>query len=195
MVQRNMMVFGWGALISLATLGCSGGDSRIDSSLDDDKMAHELSDEEAQEFCVAASEYFEKQFPVSESCKGAGLSAFFTASLSGDDPLEACEDAVDSCIEDDDGVSLECSDDADVPSSCTATVGEIETCLADTIDAQVEAWDKLNVPDCDGMEEFLEEADSSELLGALETDISEIESCESIDESCLEDDDDDEEAE
>lgn len=190
MNKWNVMVVGVSALVSMAAVGCSGsdGDGRIDSSLDEGAVASDLTSEETQQFCFAAADYFAQKFPASESCKAVGLTAYVAAGFAGDDPVEGCQAAVDSCIEEDEGFDIECVDEGEtVSSDCSATVGELETCLADTVDRQVDAWDGLGIPDCDGVEEFLKDADVSGFEDSLEIQPSDIESCKGLDDACFDD--------
>ncbi len=191
MNKLNVLVGGMSALVSMAAVGCSSsdGDGRIDSSVNESAVASDLTPEETQEVCSAAADYFAMKFPAAELCKAAGLSAYITAGIAGEDPVEGCQAAVDSCIEDDEAPQISCvEEDETVSSDCSATVGELETCLADTIDRQAEAWEGLGLPDCDGVEDFLKTADQASFQDAVDIQPSDIESCAKLDDACFDDD-------
>lgn len=132
-------------------VGCGGGGG-INSGVDESKPASEVTDDEAEAVCEAAADYAASKFDDQEfSCRTVGLIAGTLSVADGDEAMqEACSVAYDACLETEpeEPEETDCSDASANTADCddTVTVGEVQTCLEDSIDAGVAAADQL--PSC-----------------------------------------------
>lgn len=165
------------ASVTLA-VGC-GSSTPLDSGVDQDKKASEVTDDEAKQICEAAEKYTNDKITPEMQCLGEGALAAGLAMATGADPEAACNDAVADCVDSaDSGVGLDCDEaSAEEVADCDATVGEVETCMKDYVDAGAAAFD--NYPDCAGMEDFLSKGELPD------GDVSVPESCAKLDEACV----------
>ena len=143
-------------LAAVAAVACGGSDDggkgsagpgKVDSGVPASKPANELTDAEVQSLCKSLGEAASLAFDSGQGKQAmCGFSAYFLASfVPGDNQGEVCSMAYDECLKQPAEVTQE---ECDKPSSsCTATIGEIETCYNDSL-AQVQ--EMLNVlPGCD----------------------------------------------
>jgi len=124
-------------------LGCGGGG--VNSGVDPAKPANEVTDEEAEDVCQATADYAESKVSRERACTASAVAVGLQQLAGGDDAMqEACSEAYDQCV---DAVETEtdCSDASAEVTECddTVTVGDVETCLQDQVDAGVAALDYL----------------------------------------------------
>jgi hypothetical protein len=125
----------------------SSGSTTVDSGVADDKVANQLTDQEAQRVCESVGKAAEAALGGAEAQKATcGFTAYTLASFAGgDDPAAACKMAYDECLKaPQDTTGGECTNPT---STCTATVGEIEKCFTDTLSQLSQLLSTL--PGCD----------------------------------------------
>lgn len=144
-------------------VGCGGGGGGINSGVDESKPASEVTDAEAEDICQATSDYAASKIDSQEfACRGQALVVGILAAADGDEAMQAaCSDAYDACLEaepeepeEDDctGVTASVADCDD-----SVTVGDVQTCLSDNVDAAVDAADQI--PSCSELTlEYIEDA-------------------------------------
>lgn len=128
-----------GALIACGGNG-AGSSGPFRSGLPQDEIGSKLNDSDKQRLCDALKSYYSTNNAFeTASCKLAGAIAAGFAFLfqpTGGDPAlrKSCSDARDSCLRSplmpDGGVGFVCNRPG---SECSATVGEIETCINDSV--------------------------------------------------------------
>jgi hypothetical protein len=170
---------------ALCLAGCGGGGSPINSGVDSSKPANEATDAEVEAVCEATADYAAQQVDAADiSCRGpAVVLGVLTGAAGGDDDAmqEACTDSYEACLdaqpeEPVEDTTCEDASSAGVDEECDSTVGEIETCLADTVDAYAAAADQI--PSCSELTtEYLEDFEEP-------TTPEEPESCETLDPAC-----------
>ncbi len=140
--------------------GC--GSSGVSSGVDGTKKGNELSEDETSKVCNAVIDYRTNAtagVSQADSCKFAGyLTAAALAAFPGATDAsiqEVCQGVVDPCLAakpTDGGDSGETPADVcelvtpDTVKTCTATVGDIETCVTEQTDATTDAI--KNAPAC-----------------------------------------------
>lgn len=177
-MKRLTAIYLTTTLSALLLAGCGGG-GPINSGVDSSKPASELSDDEIEQVCEATVDYIEQQDLHDASCRGQGLAAAIGAVIvgGGDDEMQdACEVAYDACI-DAGPEEADCNPDSVAVDDCDSTVGEIETCMADSIDEYATTADQI--PSCSELT-----VDSLEDLDDMAEPPEEPESCESLDDTC-----------
>jgi hypothetical protein len=115
-------------------VGCSG--TSFESGVDGTKKASELSDADVQAICQAAEETSQKFAEDNKDafCKLSGAFAGALAgALGGGDPVAVCESAVSDCKSK--PLTTEPSTCNPKLDDCDVTVGEIESCFNDSLDA------------------------------------------------------------
>ncbi|RYZ04855.1 MAG: hypothetical protein EOO73_22010 [Myxococcales bacterium] len=118
--------------------------------MSDDTLGKDLTDAQFEALCERAAK--EAEDVLGEDAKKAtcGFAALFATTLSGAMGEEAdalCKMTYDECLaEPEEPSENECTKPTE---SCTATVGEIETCFSDTI-AQAKAG-LADLPSCDDL--------------------------------------------
>jgi hypothetical protein len=128
-----------------------GSDTTLDSGVSESKKLSELSADEQAKLCEAAqdlvsSSTFQKDMKEF-SCKLEGVTATLMAEGDSDADLqEACKAAYDECMAEpaDDEPAESCEYEE---TTCSATVGELETCMNDSLKMIGEI--KSKVPSCD----------------------------------------------
>lgn len=187
---------------SLSVAACGGesdsegsGGTTVSSGIDSQKQVDELEPADSVKFCEATQEAMEEAFvPLLDlTCASVGLSAYIFAES---DAVATCEQAVSDCKSGDSGDApaveeTDCSDeDNQIPSGCTASVGELEECLGDFLDELVAESKKIELPACSGIEEYLknaaeQEQDSSD-VEEQELEPSDVPSCAKLPAVCFE---------
>lgn len=138
----------------------SGTPGKVDSGAPDNTPASELTDEQFDALCKSLGQTAGAVLGEDAKKATCGFAAYFATTLSGamgDAAAAACKMAYDECLADPEETT---DDECTKPSSsCTATVGEIETCLNDTIVQSKAAFAEL--PGCDDLgKEFETPAES-----------------------------------
>jgi len=128
----------------------SSAPGKVDSGAPDDTPAGELTDAQFDALCKSLGETAGTVLGADAKKATCGFAAYFATTLSGamgDQAATACKMAYDECLaEADETTDDECTKPSE---SCTATVGEIETCLNDTIVQSKAAIAQL--PGCDDL--------------------------------------------
>lgn len=129
----------------------SGGSATVDSGVADDKVANQLTDQEAQKVCESVGKAADALAGGAEAQKATcGFAAYAAVSAVTSEQqggtAEDCKAVYDQCLKSppDTSGAGECSSP---PDSCTATVGEIEKCFTDTL-AQFKDF-LASLPGCD----------------------------------------------
>lgn len=167
-MKKSFGLFGT-LILGFGLVGCGGG---INSGVDGSKKGSELTDDEAEKVCVATIEYSADAVSAADSCKIFGLLAYKFAEAANQNALEACEAARDECLDEAEKAPEEPDTracglvDADVLSSCDATVAEVEGCLSALIDRSASALKKI--PDCAGLEGYELEDEDEDLPKSCE---------------------------
>jgi hypothetical protein len=176
-------------VLSLGTLsGCGGGASGVNSGVDEAKPANEVTDDEAERICEAAADYSRTEVnQVEVACLGQGMLAAVAAVLGGGEDEEmqsACKTTYDGCLEDAPVPDEPTCGDATADSAMcddSVTVGEVQTCLTDQVDAYKELVDTL--PSCSEVTmDTLE--DISDTLGGDGPLVEQPASCDDVVEAC-----------
>jgi len=126
------------ALASACSSSSSGGGSSFNAGLPASESLGSLSDSDAQKLCDAVRSFSSSNSSVSSQVcvfaglVAAGVQASLNASASDADLRKACSDAESACQKQparhvDAGAATCSKPDA----SCTATVGELQTCIND----------------------------------------------------------------
>jgi hypothetical protein len=146
-------------------VGCGGGGG-INSGVDESKPASEVTDDEAEAVCEATADYAASKIDEQElNCRTVALYAGSLSIADGDEAMqEACDTAYDACLEvaPEEPEETDCSDATADTAGCddTVTVGQVQTCLEDTVDAGAAAADQL--PTCAELTvEYLEDAEEN----------------------------------
>lgn len=159
---------GLGMLTITLIPGCGGGSGdggSVSSGVDPTKRGDDLTDDEARQICEAGSDYIERRMSKIDPCNFAGvLAAQLMATL---DPSatdaqiqEVCTEGIRACEQTDNedpitAPEADSCDDLNVPDECSATVGEIERCIQDTVDVSLSVFTDL--PACGSLtRDFLE---------------------------------------
>jgi hypothetical protein len=122
------------------------GSGNVDSGSPEGTPANELTDAQVQAFCDSVGKATEAAIGADAQAATCGFSAYFVATLSGGDAA-ACQMAYDECASaPPDTTSEECTKPSD---TCTATVGEIEACLSDSLAQMKQLLAAL--PGCDDL--------------------------------------------
>jgi len=157
--MKNLTLTSLSVALSTSLLIACGGGGGVNSSIDQTKPTNEVTDTEAQDVCQATADYAESKVTQADTCRATGFAAGIALVASGDDAMqEACNDAYDACLEADPEEETDCSDATADTADCddTVTVGDVESCLQDTIDVGVESLDLI--PSCDELTlEYFEE--------------------------------------
>ena len=138
--------------------GGGGGGGNFSSSVDGNKQLGQLSSTEKTTLCNETKTYVYSYIPESQfqnfMCTFQGLLVAAFGNPSTDSELQTnCASARDQCMSDPPDMSASC----DIPSGCTATVSEMETCIAAYGPALKDADDEL--PACE--QATLEDANNS----------------------------------
>lgn len=148
-------------LAAVAAVACGGSDEggkgggsttpgKVESGAPASTPANQLTDAQVKSFCDSASQAFGATLSSGEAQQGlCGFSAYFVASLGsasgGGDPAATCKMVYDECLKTPpQSTQEECTKPS---ATCTATVGEIEACLNDSM-AQLQQMLK-SLPGCD----------------------------------------------
>lgn len=144
----------------------------------DGKSVSSLSAEDKKEACEKLDDYYNKEIPPEEqkraACTFAGIfAAAFAAPMTDAELQMACAEARDQCIDApamDSGEEEDTCTFDDTPDSCEATIGEVEACYEDLVEATKEAYADL---DCatltlEDMEEMTSGDDTPESCKTLE---------------------------
>ena len=144
----------------------------------DGKAVSSLSAEEKKQICEDAEEYYNEEIPPEEqkraACTLAGVfAAAFSSPMTDEELRSACAMARDECInapemsggEEDDSCQYE-----NVSDSCEATLGEVEACYEDRIEATKQAFAELDCANLtlEDMEEMTDGDDTPESCKTLE---------------------------
>lgn len=144
----------FGTLVAASLLVACGGGG-VSSGVDGSKPAETVTDAEAKDVCEATVQYQADQansISTGDACKFAGALA---GAIAGNDKA-LCEQTVTTCneqadtatdTEDEPNTSACSSVTAGVVAGCTVTVGEIEECLTEVIDAYIDGI--KSAPTCD----------------------------------------------
>lgn len=171
-LMTGLMVLG----MAMTTVACSddgdGGGGNFSSGVSGTKKVGELSPTEVKTFCDAAEKTLTSDGFRAPTCK---LLAVVAAASAGEGDLKTpCKMAYDECIKEPSDDSAMCEAP---PSTCTATVGEIEACLNDTQKLLNTIAGKL--PSCDNLTQS-----SLEMLDEDSFDFDEPASCKSVQAKC-----------
>lgn len=111
------------------------GSGSVDSGAPEGTPANELTDAQVTALCESMGKAAQTALGADAQEATCGFTAYFVASLTPEgDAAAACQTAYDECLrEPTDTTQEECTKPSE---SCTATVGEIEACLNDSL-AQV----------------------------------------------------------
>lgn len=126
---------GTGAGGSANGTGGAGGGGISVTSVSGTKTIGALSATEGTQLCNDTYSYFGSAIPHATACKWNGLSrAASSSSRTQDDLQKGCALADNSCLQSDAGafVNPGCGD---IPKTCTATVAQYATCIADEVAA------------------------------------------------------------
>jgi hypothetical protein len=121
--------------------GGGGGGGAVDSGVPGDKQGQDLTQAEVTRICEAVGAYADSKLTDAAACRvvgvlGALFALGFNSSATEADLKAACDEAVTACLEEP-AQEDSCADEP-VPTSCTSTVQEIETCAKDSIDQGAE---------------------------------------------------------
>jgi hypothetical protein len=144
--------------LSLGLIGCGSGG--VNSGVDKAKAGKDLTSDEAKKVCVAALDYAKDSYAgisKSQLCAFAGYTAaqILYATSQDDATIQAaCKTTVDTCNSSseqpsdgsDDATDAQCTG-VQADSTCNSSVGDVETCATDVINAQTNAI--TSVPACD----------------------------------------------
>lgn len=136
---RNIIL----AAIAAASFACGGGTS-FSSGVDSSKQVKDLSDSDAQTLCKNAEETA-KEFTENNKdgfCKLAGV---FAGAFGGG--AAACESAVTQCKDAEPTTSTNTCEP--IVTDCEATIGEIEDCYNDSLEATEKALDEIASKSCE----------------------------------------------
>jgi hypothetical protein len=115
--------------------GMGGSSSTSVTGVSPTKTISALSAAEGTQLCNDTYSYFGSAIPHATACKWNGLSrAASSSSRTQDDLQKGCALADNSCLQSDAGafVNPGCGD---IPKTCTATVAQYATCIADEVAA------------------------------------------------------------
>lgn len=160
--------------VALLSTACSGFNSGLPSGT----AMQDLSNAQVLQFCERSLDYLNRRLDQRTrqrvQCYYTGMGAASGAS----DPQGACQDAFDSCMnEDPDEIHFECDDS---PMPCTATVAEVEQCIQDTVRASNDFFKTV----ADGLSFSCDPAQFESDVRALQVDLEEPASCLAVDETC-----------
>lgn len=137
-------------LVTSVLVGCGGGG--VSSGVDRSKPAETVTDAEAQDVCEATIEYQANSVSVDDACKFYGALAGAAAgndAATCDAAVTACQDAADAAGDQPVNTSVCSNVTAAAVAGCTVTVGEIEDCLTEIIDASADVI--KSAPACDSL--------------------------------------------
>jgi hypothetical protein len=180
MVFAGLVAFSAVACGGSSSDGNGGGSTTVSTSIPEDTKGSDLTQAQTNELCDAAAAAAKAAFPESEiKPTMCGFLAWSQASLFN--MPGKCQDFYNQCLkapQDSDGDSnVEETGECTQPSSaCSATVGEIEACISDTL-AQSKAM-LAKLPGCDDVGTEFSEED----LGSDESPAS----CKVVEEKCPE---------
>ncbi len=174
-----------GLSMACAAAGCSGGDGgeneSFSSGVTPSKQGEDVTQNEAEQFCMALDDYRTAQTPSRQTqCRAEGFAAanlYRLLAPSDKELRDACSEAEQSCLEEpNDPDDVDC-DVADAPAACTSTIGQIEACVTDKVNQNKARLESL--PACSSLtrEGIAEIADNPPELPA---------SCETVRTNCLE---------
>lgn len=154
------------------------GTSKIESGAPASTPANQLSDSQVKAFCDSAAKAGAAALGTQDAKQAlCGFSGYFLATLassSGGDGASACKTAYDECLK---APAETSTSTCEKPSAtCTATIGEIEACLNDSM-AQVSQILK-SLPGCDDVGKPLD--------GAAPTEDQSPASCQVVKQKCPE---------
>lgn len=138
------------ASVAFGLLGCSSSSSSPSAqsapigSQPSNKVANTLTPSEATQVCQEIAAYSASSLKGT-SCVVAGIS--MAAFMPGSDPKATCQSAYNQCIQQPiapDAGTDNCATASSQLSGCTATVGQINQCVADDITAFKAAYASLN---------------------------------------------------
>jgi hypothetical protein len=171
------------AMLFAGVMACDGGDDGGGSTVDlgnDSTVASSLTPVEAEQKCELVQEKMEKVAESSDAKHATCLlSGVFAMAFGGDDPA-VCQQTYDACMaqpleQEDDGD--DCKDAYKDLENCTATLGEIEACMNDSIAAQKQAFAEIKKLNCSSTEEEFDALDD-----VFEDE--EIASCKIVEQKC-----------
>jgi hypothetical protein len=124
--------------LALAAIGatCGGDGSTFSSGVDKGSQLGSLSAGDAQKVCTSLNEWMQSNFApdIKEvTCRFTGVTA---AALAGNDKSRQemlCKSAYDQCMMSSSNNPIQPASCEKPPSDCTATVGELESCVNDMV--------------------------------------------------------------
>jgi hypothetical protein len=130
---------------------CDGGDSnsKFSTGLDTAKTPANLSTADRTTFCDKMAVFSSSLLTKADACKLAGMMGAAFGSMSGGDIKALCTAAYDACMKEPAGSTDTTTNTAECVqgvSTCTATVGEIETCYNDA--AAMTKAQMAKIPSC-----------------------------------------------
>jgi hypothetical protein len=142
-----------GSLVLIAglLLGACGGDdsnAKFSSGLDPSKTPATLSPAERAALCGKVDSFLPSVMSKADLCKISGMMGAMFGMMGGGDLKALCTAAYDACMNE----PTEPTDPSDTEScsqgmsTCTATIGEIETCLNDI--ASTTQAEMAKIPSC-----------------------------------------------
>lgn len=147
-MTKNLMLSFLGLALAASACG-DGGGGGFSSGVDSSKPLNKLSASESEKICKAGQEWVKTSLEPKLKEFGCKLDSAFASALSPDDASAraACKMAFDMCLKAPPSMDMQMSACSAAPSTCTATVGEVEAC----INEYPAAFDELNkaFPSCD----------------------------------------------
>lgn len=149
-----------GGTSSTAGTGSGGGGSgsaapgKVDSGAPDNTPASDLTDDQVAAFCDSLGKAAQDVIGADAKKATCGLAAYVATAFSGAMGAEAamvCKSSYDECLAEPDETDEECTKPSD---SCTATVGELEACMNDTLTQAKAAL--VGLPNCDDLGKEIE---------------------------------------
>ena len=127
------------------------GSGALSSGLPKDQVVGNFSDADAQQFCAAMEKYVESDPGIrAMECHLAGFTAAIGAAFLGTatdaDIQRACSEMESTCLNRLAGADAGTSTCSKPTGTCTVTVGELETCLSDSLSTMQTELAKL--PSC-----------------------------------------------
>ncbi len=147
--------------VFVTLFGCGGGGGGFSSGLPSSKKVSDLDQAEVQQFCMAAQDWVKSQQDRNRKggCLVTAVSLSRVGSTTDAEAKAKCKKQYDECLDrlalrdarqPDGGTTGGSSGNCNrPPATCTATVGEYETCLNDTNKAADDIY--AMVPTCDAV--------------------------------------------
>jgi len=194
------------ALLGALSVAACGGDSddadggggSVSSGISSEKKVDELDAGEREQLCEAGQAALDEAIVDLQglTCRSVGLGAYVVALTASEDGVAACEEAVSGCESGEGEPAFEveetdCSSEEDqIPAGCTASVGEMETCISDMVEETSARASEVELPTCGEIEQFLKDAAENPMEGEEEVDVDvdpqDVPSCAKLPEICFE---------